>query len=114
MSEHAEVVRDYVALRNFLARSNPKPNMPFEIEFAIEGNVLLAKNSVTQSKTQLAKFEIRTPRLVAIDNQFLFYARDLVEFANKYITGSTLDKSEIIRLAMIHRKGLGLKYGYEP
>jgi|GEM_PF-5233503 hypothetical protein len=114
MSEHAEVVRDYVALRNFLARSNPKPNMPFEIKFVIEGNILLASNSITLSKTQLAKLEPLVPRLLVIENQFSSYTRDLTEYANRYLNRSTLDKSDIIELAITHRKSLGLNYGYEP
>ncbi len=39
MSDHAQIVRNYVELRNYLAKSNPQPDMEFEIHFKIRNRL---------------------------------------------------------------------------
>lgn len=85
MSEHSEVVRDYVALRNYLAKNNPKPNTEFEVDFRVERGTLLAINSLTGAKIELAQIHPRYTRL--------------------YISN---------HVAVEHRRNLGLGKAYEP
>ncbi len=57
MSEHSEIVHEYIKLRNFLAISHPHANMKFDIGFIIKEGSLLAFSSVSKSSIEIAKIQ---------------------------------------------------------
>lgn len=118
MSEHSEVVRDYVELRNYLARSNPQPNMEFEINFKIENGSLLAFNTLTKAKVELARVR---PRLFGIflphyGTMFEKYSASLIKYVNSHLDmeNSQDTTEDVIKLAHKHKKSLSLREAYEP
>lgn len=118
MSEHSEIVRSYIELRNYLAQSNPQPNMEFEVNFKIEGTSLFAFNTISKAKTELAKIQPNFFRLYSPPSGVRFepYSFSLMSFLNKRINlnGPTPVKDQIVSLAQIHKRSLALKKAYEP
>ncbi|WP_413612870.1 hypothetical protein [Bdellovibrio sp. HCB-110] len=118
MSEHSEVVRDYVELRNYLARSNPQPNMEFEINFKIENGSLLAFNTLSKAKVELARVRPHSVNLYLPYYGVMFekYAVSLIRYVNSQqnMENSVNAITEIIKLANHHKKSLGLREAYEP
>lgn len=118
MSEHVQIVRDYIALRNYLARSNPQPNMTFEIIFIINNSSLMATNNITGALVELAKiqphfFNLYLPHS---GNFFEQYSISVIKFINRNLNVNELNKieSQIVNLAEQHRKNLNLERAYEP
>jgi len=120
MSEHSEIVHSYIELRNFLASSHPRPNMPFEVGFVINENSLLAFSSVSKSSIEVAQIQPKFFRLYTPFSGLRFegYSFSLIKFVNTALEKSKVDpktKNEmIIALSHQHRTGLDLKVAYEP
>jgi len=118
MSEHSQIVREYVELRNYLAQSNPEPNMPFEVHFKIIGNALVAFNTVTKTPVEMAKIQPQFFHLYSPHYGLRFekYSFSLITFINTRLKKDEIAyiKRDIVSLAGQHRKSLGLKEKYEP
>lgn len=119
MKEHSEVVRDYIELRNYLARSNPRPNMEFEIQFKVENGSLMAFNSLSKAKVELAR--IRSGGYPGIflphyGSLFEIYSASLIDYVNEHLVGVVQIEmeNEVVRLASVHKGSLNLAKAYEP
>lgn len=92
--------------------------MPFEILFAVENHRLVAINSVTKAKVQLADLQKTIGKLQVSGYGFLFaaYSEDLVDFINPNLNSTSLADTEqkIAELASIYQKSLNLDHTYEP
>lgn len=120
MSEHSEIVRDYIELRNFLAVSHPRPNMHFDVGFVIENKSLLAFSSASKSSIEVAKIQPQYFRLYLphYDLRFGHYCESLTRFVNShYKTPTENSKSSLERIIFFahqHKRSLDLKVAYEP
>ena len=118
MSGHPEIAREYVELRNFLAQSNPAPNMAFEVKFELVGSSLMAKNSVSGAFVEVAKLQPIYTQLFMphYGVRFEIYSSSLIKFVNKALRNELPEfrKGLLLGLTEKHRNSLGFKPGYEP
>lgn len=117
MSAHSEIVRSYIELRNYLAKSNPQANMEFEIHFKISNSALLAFSSQSKASVELAKVRPTYPGIFMphYGCPFHEYATDLIQYVNKHLSKEPTDTNmEIIKLTVSHKSSLNLRRAYEP
>jgi hypothetical protein len=120
MSEHSEIVHSYIELRNFLASSHPRPNMPFEVGFVINEQSLLAFSSVSKSSIEVARIQPRFFLLYTPHSGLRFeaYSNSLIRFVNDGLEQTRNDPKTALErtifFSLQHRKSLDLKTGYEP
>lgn len=117
MSAHSEIVRSYIELRNYLAKSNPQANMEFEIHFKISNSALLAFSSQSKASVELAKVRPTYPGIFMphYGCPFHEYATDLIQYVNKHLRKEPTDtNTEILKLTVSHKSSLNLRRAYEP
>jgi hypothetical protein len=120
MSDHSEIVHDYIELRNFLATSHPQANVKFDIGFIVIEGRLFAFSSVSKCRVEIARiqpefFYLYTP---SYGLRFEKYSDNLIKSINDELEKELeRDKDayeQIIFLSHQHKRTLDLKMGYEP
>lgn len=117
MSAHSEIVRSYIELRNYLAKSNPQPNMEFEIKFKIIKQSLMAFNTQSGAVVEVAKVRPNFPGVFVPHYGCMFerYSTDLIKYINENLLKESKEPNgEIVSLASRHKSSLNLKKAYEP
>jgi hypothetical protein len=117
MSEHSEIVREYVEIRNLLGRSNPEPNMKFKIIFVIENNALYMVNKLSQYKLEVARVQPIFIRVYVPHYGYSYenFSRGLARFINNRMDLKEKDKkARALVLAYNFKETLDLNAGYEP
>ncbi len=117
MSAHSEIVRSYIELRNYLAKSNPQPNMKFEVNFKVLNQSLMAFNTVTGASIEVAKIRPNFPGVFMPHYGCIFerYATDLIRYINMgLLKNVNQSNDEILSLSLKHKDSLNLNKAYEP